>query len=474
MTEGAEEALAALARDLIEEITVGRAVELANVRGYRRFERGHEELVRPYNTLRPGGWIPQPAWEGGQQDYEQAGEAVWRAHQWQRHLGSDVDEPKTGAAAVHPHLGAHLRRQPGDTISGHAYRHVPKPPPVDRRKVELAQAHEHLAAYRQRETDRADYERASKELADHVADQLAAGRADPTAAYAPLSDDQYAAHLTRANAALADALHAGLSTDRTETSNGQWNAARSELHNRIIEDHLNKAVRVPSERRGLMLGGLGGSGKTTTLKQLPDVDLSRYAVVNPDDIKEEMAALGMIPEVPGLAPMEAAALIHEESSHIANLLAARLLEVGKNLAYDITMSSPEGVIKRLDRYRQHGYRDVKAVFVHIPVEMSVERATARHRRGLEQYRQGHGFGGRLVPADVIRSAALPDGSTTNRQTFENLRPRFDGGWQLWDNSGAQPVKIDALASSLPPSTVMSVEDLQRLQRGINTGSAGIT
>jgi hypothetical protein len=40
-----------------------------------------------------------------------------------------VPEPKTGAAAVHPHLGIPVVRLPGDTISGHAHAHVPRPRP---------------------------------------------------------------------------------------------------------------------------------------------------------------------------------------------------------------------------------------------------------------------------------------------------------------------------------------------------------
>lgn len=34
-----------------------------------------------------------------------------------------------GAAAVHPHLGQHLARVPGDTISGLAYQHMGMFPP---------------------------------------------------------------------------------------------------------------------------------------------------------------------------------------------------------------------------------------------------------------------------------------------------------------------------------------------------------
>lgn len=74
---GPHDALMALARDLVEEISAGRAVELA------------------------------------------AGAA----------MAADLvpkmpDPPPKGAQAVHPQLGDHLARLPGDTISMHAYKHL--------------------------------------------------------------------------------------------------------------------------------------------------------------------------------------------------------------------------------------------------------------------------------------------------------------------------------------------------------------
>ena len=38
-------------------------------------------------------------------------------------------------------------------------------------------------------------------------------------------------------------------------------------------------------------------------------------MINPDDIKEELAQRGMVPEIDGLSPMEATDLVHEESSY---------------------------------------------------------------------------------------------------------------------------------------------------------------
>jgi hypothetical protein len=87
----AQDALAAFARDLVEEIAAGRALELA---------------ASMDTTTGSGG-------RGQQQPLPRS---VF---------------PR-GAAAVHPHLGQHLVRMPGDTISCHAYKHlggVQGPPP---------------------------------------------------------------------------------------------------------------------------------------------------------------------------------------------------------------------------------------------------------------------------------------------------------------------------------------------------------
>ena len=80
----AHEALAALARDLVEELAAGMAVELA--------AGGATIAVDPI--------VKKP------------------------------DPPPAGASAIHPQLGGHLERLPGDTISMHAYKHLGTQPPI--------------------------------------------------------------------------------------------------------------------------------------------------------------------------------------------------------------------------------------------------------------------------------------------------------------------------------------------------------
>lgn len=85
----AQDALAAFARDLVEEIAAGRALELAATM----------EL-----TARAS-----------------AGDSAGSGGSGQRQPPSVF---RRGAAAVHPQLGQHLIRMPGDTISCHAYKHL--------------------------------------------------------------------------------------------------------------------------------------------------------------------------------------------------------------------------------------------------------------------------------------------------------------------------------------------------------------
>lgn len=249
-------------------------------------------------------------------------------------------------------------------------------------------------------------------------------------------------------ARLADkAISDGLQTDKMFTVGGDgetYYPERAAQHKEIVDELYKSFANVPNEGKMVIAGGLGGAGKSTVLQKFAGIDQSKYATINPDDIKEVMAKKGMVPKVEGLSPMEAATLIHEESGLIANMLAKRLYGERKNIVWDITMSRRKSVEARLDEMKQAGYTEFRAVFVDIPVETSVERAMARHRRGWEAYRRGEGFGGRYVPPEIIRANASASSSSANREVFDVLRGRFDQ-WEVWDNShfGVDPKKLDS-------------------------------
>ena len=133
---------------------------------------------------------------------------------------------------------------------------------------------------------------------------------------------------------------------------------------------IRKAADVPCERRAIIAGGLSGAGKSTVLDEYAEIDRSQYLTINPDKIKEEMADRGMIPAVDGLSPMEASDLVHEESSYVARQLALLAQADGKNIIWDITMSSQAKIERRIGELRAAGYTSIEGIFVDIPVETS--------------------------------------------------------------------------------------------------------
>jgi predicted kinase len=265
----------------------------------------------------------------------------------------------------------------------------------------------------------------------------------------PLTDAEHAEHVAEVKARLEEARAAGLETDIQYTlDEGReiWTDERDAAHGAVVEYLYARAAMVPCEGKAILAGGLPGAGKTTVLNEIARVAASQYLMINPDIIKEEMARRGLIPEVAGLSPMEASDLVHEEASHVAKRLANRAEADGKNVIWDITMSKTSSIADRIESLRAAGYTRVEGVFVDIPVEVSTRRADARHREGHDEYRAGHGFGGRYIAEATITKHADSDWGSGNRKNFEELKAEFDG-WSRYDNSadGREPALVESLA-----------------------------
>ena len=263
----------------------------------------------------------------------------------------------------------------------------------------------------------------------------------------PLTDLEHAAHAADVKVRLADALKAGLATHFGHTIDRYhdvWSDEREAMHDSIIDDLYGKADRVPRDHRAILAGGLAGAGKTTVLTQHAGIDLRQYLMINPDQIKGELARRGMIPEVKALSPMEAAQLVHEESSHISKRLAVRAQSDGRNVIWDITMASRESTARRIDALRTAGYTRIDAIFVDVPIETSLSRADTRHRRGHDEYEAGRGLGGRYTLPELVRAQADPDWGSINRRHFDQLKFRFDA-WSRYDNSvdGRVPLLVES-------------------------------
>lgn len=274
-----------------------------------------------------------------------------------------------------------------------------------------------------------------------------AGNVTVRSSTGPMTDREFNERADRVDRVIGEARRT-IATEVTHAPGGVWSPERDRLHREIADDLYARASEgVPRNREAVIAGGLGGAGKTTVLRGHAGVDPGNYVTLNPDDVKEELARRGLIPDVPGhedLSPMERAALVHEESSRITRLVADRAYRDGTNVMWDITMSSEDSVRSRVADLRRNGYTNINGVFVDIPTDVSVDRAMARYRRGVDQWRSGEGLGGRYVPPAIIRAQQTSGGRTINRGVFDSMRGDFSR-WSMYDNSrtGQPPRRMAA-------------------------------
>lgn len=223
---------------------------------------------------------------------------------------------------------------------------------------------------------------------------------------------------------------------------GIYTPEREALHQQLVENYMQKYANIPNDRQALISGGLPGAGKTSSLtnpelKDAVGVDTSNYMPLNSDDFKEQLAQSGNFVQADSLSPMEHAAFLHNEASIVADMVQERALSEGKNVLLDITMNSQNSIDSRITELESRGYK-VRGAFVDVDPTTAAQRAFERYSRGVLDYLQGKGLGGRYVPADIIKSKATPHGSkysSRNRGYFENSKHKFNGGYVVLDNSG---------------------------------------
>jgi hypothetical protein len=263
----------------------------------------------------------------------------------------------------------------------------------------------------------------------------------------PMTDQELADRANLVEKALTKETVAKYNSATLYKTDGKWTPERRRQQEEIADHMYAQSAHVPSEGKAVVTGGLFGAGKTTTLRGHAGIDPNDFVAIAPDDVKEEMAKRGMVPEIPGhpeLSMMERATLIQHESGIIAEMVAARAYADHKNVIWDISMGSGADWMKNdlIPDLRKRGYGNIKGVFVDIPVETSVQRAMSRYRKGMDELRAGEGFGGRYVPPALIRAMKTPDGGSVNRGIFEDVKSHFDD-WSLFDNGGSAPVHVES-------------------------------
>ncbi len=192
-----------------------------------------------------------------------------------------------------------------------------------------------------------------------------------------------------------------------------WTGERNRQQGRLVAEMYQAAAGVPCERSAVIAGGLPGADKSAALDR-SGVDRSQYLTVSIDAVLDRMAAAELIGESDGLSPLARAGLVHAEAQYLAKRVGLRALMDGRNLILDISLASWRAAEAWTYALRFADYA-VTAAFADIAVDEAVRRSGEAHRRGEEEFRRGHGHGGRDIPAAAIRALASPAAAATGNR-----------------------------------------------------------
>lgn len=227
----------------------------------------------------------------------------------------------------------------------------------------------------------------------------------------------------RTEACLNDAVNQGLST---ETLYGDHFNSRASIHRDILDEYIELALQHPLESKGMIIGGLPASGKSTYLS----THCKDYAVVSPDFFKEVLIDRELVPDV-DITPLETGSLCHAESAWLAKKYFFELIELGVNVALDFTMNYPDSVVGRVKSMKGKGYF-TEAILLKITKKTSIERARYRHTKGVVEFLEdGEGLGGRFVPISYIKGC-------TPQECFNYTKHYFHKSY-VYDTAGDKPV-----------------------------------
>jgi predicted ABC-type ATPase len=206
---------------------------------------------------------------------------------------------------------------------------------------------------------------------------------------------------------------------------GTYTTQRKALHERIVNEvlsaaEIDRARPAPGQPPTMIvLGGRGGSGKSWLTGPDGPVDKSKFILLDADEIK------ALIQKAEG-RKVEGwkAAIYHEESSDILELIDKQAVKLGVNVIHDATMKSAGTVGKRVELYEKENYQ-LEGYYMYLSPDKATNRAMGRYKT-----KEGD-FSGRFVPPEIIL------GNTKNEKNFDDLSPKFRK-WAIYDNSGTSP------------------------------------
>jgi predicted ABC-type ATPase len=177
------------------------------------------------------------------------------------------------------------------------------------------------------------------------------------------------------------------------------------------------AKRGPGRARALFMAGGPASGKTSALKAAPELEPDGAVLINPDEIKDRLPEYRAMIEA---GEKFGASGVHEESSDLGKRLQSEAMDLGLNVVVDGTGDSKKGKFAGKMKDMDGAGYDVSALYVTIPTDSAVVRATKRAMKS-----------GRWVPEPEIRSQ-----HKNVSANFEDVAALpFLKDLKLYDNSG---------------------------------------
>jgi predicted ABC-type ATPase len=195
-----------------------------------------------------------------------------------------------------------------------------------------------------------------------------------------------------------------------------YSESRQKLHESIIKTLLKNLPREVNDPIAILLGGGAASGKST-IGERYKMHLKKYGkmavYVDCDEIKER------IPEYKTLQstnPLNAADLVHDESSDISLMLLEKAIENKCDIFYDGTMKSKEKYEALIHQLHEKGY-EVFAVVVDVPLDIAFKRSHDRY----------------LLTQRMVSETTILESHKGVAETFQHLKELFDS-YALWDNT----------------------------------------
>lgn len=220
--------------------------------------------------------------------------------------------------------------------------------------------------------------------------------------------------------------------------NGKPTLKRDRLHRRLIKEAHSGIKELEHDRVAIVLAGPPGAGKTTLLHKLLGMGRNRFLTIDADDFKrlllDEAIRDGSYEEwlKPDLIrqheakgekffPLELAALVHEESSYLAQELRKLALRAGDNIIIDTVLSS-ESVAISLGQELQSSHYTIDLVNVEVTYEISEKRIRSRWEKAYSDALKGADpLGGRWVPSEYAHNLFDdPQGTTKSERAAQAL------------------------------------------------------